>query len=84
MWQSFVCQELRHEHDQEGDQEKRVCDELRIGAVLTEPFPKEAEQEDDREQETSEKGDAGDRIENRIGRVVVAPVHVADEIVLDE
>ena len=82
--EALIGQEFRHEHHEESGEQEGVRDELHVASAVPPPRAEKPDQEDDREDESGKEEDADERIEDGIWRIIVPPVHVADEIVFDQ
>lgn len=84
MRKSFVSQEFRREHDEEDDEEECVPGEMRVVLFEAQAGNEESPGLSEEEKESGEEESADDGIEDRIWRVVVAEILIADEIIFDE
>lgn len=84
MRESFVGQELRRQHGEEGAEEEEIDDKAKIPVSEAKTAIKQMECLPEQYEESGEEESADDRIEYRIRRVVVPPVLIAEEVVFDE
>lgn len=84
MWKTFVGEEFRCEHGEERTEEECVYDETEIAIVVAQTTIEESEKTEENQAEPRKEECSDDRIEDGIGRIVVSPVLVTEECVLDE
>lgn len=84
MREPLLREEFRHEHHKERDEEESRTGYGRIAHAFSEPPAEPLHQVIPEVTEASEEEDAGEWIEDRVRRVVVPPVLIAPEVVLDE
>lgn len=84
MRKAFVREKFGNEHDEKSRKEQRVHGELEIASLFTKSITEQFYEQGNREDEPREEKRADDGIEYRIGRIIVPPVHVSDEVVFDE
>ena len=84
MGESFVGEEFWHEHDKKRAQEENIAEETEVAVTIAETFSEESDGLPDNKEEASQEERAHKGIEDRIGRIVVAPVLIAPKVILDE
>ena len=84
MGEPFIGQEFRHEHDKKRAQEENIAEETEVAVTIAETLPEEGDGLPDNKKETGQEERAHKGIEDRIGRIVVAPVLIAPKVILDE
>lgn len=84
MRESFVSQEFWGEHGKERTEEESIYDEAEIPVVMAETAVEEMEETEKEEEKSCQEEGSDDGIEQRIGRIVVAPILITEERVLDE
>lgn len=82
--QSLVGQELRDEHDQERPEEKGIGDQSQVTVAVAQTLPEERHRLPNEEEESGQEKGSDERIEYRVGWVVVAPVLIAPEVVFEK
>ncbi len=80
----FFGQEFRNEHSRESAEEEECDQEVAIAIGVFPTTPREEEESHYKKDASREEERARHEVEEGIGRVVVAPVHIADEGVLDK
>ena len=82
--QTFVSQEFRHQHDEKPAQKQEIDGEFAIAILVSQSSDEKLDGSRDEIEEADQEGDTGNRVENRVRRIIMAPVLIADEIVFDE
>lgn len=82
--ESFLGQEFRNEHSRESAEEEERDQEVAIAIGVFPTSSREEEESHYKKDASREEERARHEVEEGIGRVVVAPVHIADEGVLDK
>lgn len=84
MRQSFCGQKFGNEHGEEPSEEEERNHEFAISFGMLPSFSDEQHDAHNEKNESSEKQYAAHQIEERIGRIVVPPVHIAHKGVFDQ
>lgn len=84
MGEALIRQVFRGEHDEEDDEEEGIAREVGMVFPGAQTQAEESPGLTEKEKESGEKAGADDGVEDGIGRVIVAEILIADEIVLDE
>ena len=82
--QAFIGEEFGCQHGEERSEEEEIDDEAEISVGEAQAPVEEVEGLPEQDEESGEEEGADDWIKYRIGRVVVAPVLIPEEIVFDE
>lgn len=80
----FIGEEFWCEHDEERSEKKGIYDETKVTVVIAQTAIEESEEAKKEHTESGQEESADDGIENRIGRIVVSPILITEERVLDE
>jgi hypothetical protein len=84
MGETLVGQEFGYEHGKERPEEKDVSEETEVTIAITQSLTEQGNGLPDNKEEAGEEKGADKRVEYWIGWVVVAPVLITPEIVLEK
>lgn len=84
MGETLVGQELRHEHDKERPEEKDVSEETEVTIAIAQSLTEQGDGLPDNKEEAGEEKGTHKRVEHWIRWVVVAPVLITPEVILEE
>lgn len=84
MRESFIGEKFRHEHREERSEEEHIGDEAGVAITVADPSSDERDGLPDDKEEAGEEQCPDKRVEDGIGRVVMPPILVAEEIVFDK